>query len=421
MMETESPADDKIRSCPDCGLLNALPVCSSGMAVICARCHGVLTRSRHHSFDYIIACAMAAFVFCLILVTAPFIHIVLYGRFQNSTLWTGLHVFDQERLLPLASVVLFTALLMPLVKLALINIVLIGARMKNPPHYLPTLYRFVRHTAHWAMLEVYLLGFLVAYTRLKAMAYVQVDTALYALCGAIVLSATVDASLDSEEIWEMLKLKCGGAKAEKEAENKTDSLLGCHSCFYPSATPPGDKCPRCGATVHPRKPDSLAHTWAYMLGALIFYIPANVFPIMNTTMLGSTSSHTIIGGMMEFVHAGFLPLALLIFVASIAVPLLKLVSLFYMLIATHSGSANNLIVRMRLYRIIRFIGRWSMVDVFMLSIMVALIQFGQLARITSGIGAACFAAVVVLTMLAVESFDTRVMWDRAEKNGVNEA
>lgn len=408
-----------IRSCPDCGLMSALPKCRKGMAVTCPRCFRVLVRSRSHSFDYILACAMAGFLFCLVLITAPFLHIMLYGRFQNSTLWTGVEMLDEEHLMPLATVVLLTGLLMPLAKFVLMNIVLLGIRKEKPPAYLPMLFRFFCKTSHWAMLEVYLLGFLVAYTRLKAMALVQVDTAVYALCGAILVSATADASLDSEEIWE--KIKQSKERVREGIGKSTKHLLGCHVCFFPSTIEPGEKCPRCESEVHHRRPDSLQHTWAYVIGALIFYIPANYFPIMNITKMGTTTSHTILGGMMELIQAGFLPLALLIFVASIAIPILKLLVLLYILLSTHSGVTNNLIVRMRIYRIIRFIGRWSMVDIFVVSIMVALIQFGQLAQVTSGIGAACFAAVVVLTMLAVESFDTRVMWDKAGRNGAGEA
>lgn len=409
---------NEVRSCPDCGLLSVAPEASCGMAVICPRCYRVLRRWRSHSLDYILACYGAGLIFCIVLLAAPFIHIMLYGRFQDTTLWTGAEVLDQQRLLPLAGVVLATTLIMPVVRLILMNMVLVGIRLETCPFYLIRLFRLLRHISPWAMLEVYLLGVLVAYTRLHAMAFVQVDTAVYALCGAIILTAMADVSLDHEEIWQ--KLRRGGQAASDMIGNALKPLLGCHECFYASDIAPGQRCPRCDARVFRRKRHSMQHSWAYMLGAFVLYIPANAFPMMDITKLGRTWSYTITGGMLELDHAGFLPLAVLVFIASIAIPLFKLLALLYILVTTKLGIRGHLVTRMRLYRVIRFIGRWSMVDVFMLSIMVALVQFGRLAQVTSGIGALCFAAVVVLTMLAVESFDIRLMWDAAGKNQLEE-
>lgn len=416
--QQEGCSASEVRGCPDCGLLSVAPEAACGMAVICPRCYRVLRRWRSHSLDYILACYAAGLIFCAVLLAAPFIHIMLYGRFQDTTLWTGAEVLDQQQLLPLAWVVLATTLIMPLIRLVLMNMVLVGIRLETCPVYLVRLFRLLRHIAPWAMLEVYLLGVLVAYTRLHAMAFVQVDIAVYALCGAIILTSAADVSLDHEEIWQ--KLKRGGQATTDMLNNALRPLLGCHECFYASNIAPGQRCPRCNARVHRRKRHSTQHSWAYMLGAFVLYIPANAFPMMDITKLGRTWSYTITGGMLELNNAGFLPLAILVFVASIVIPLFKLLALLYILVTAKLGIRGHLVWRMRLYRLIRFIGRWSMVDVFMLSIMVGLVQFGRLAQVTSGIGALCFAAVVVLTMLAVESFDIRLMWDAAGKNQLDE-
>jgi paraquat-inducible protein A len=173
-------------------------------------------------------------------------------------------------------------------------------------------------------------------------------------------------------------------------------------------------CPRCGSALHARKPNSIARTWALLLAAAILYVPANLYPVMTVISLGQGTPDTILSGVEELAHAGMWPLALLVFFASITVPMLKLIGLTVMLISTQTRSHRRLRDRTVLYRIVEFVGRWSMIDVFMISILVGLVQLGNLATIEPGIGAVSFACVVILTMLAAESFDPRLMWDAVE-------
>ena len=194
-----------------------------------------------------------------------------------------------------------------------------------------------------------------------------------------------------------------------------ESIFGCSTCCQ--ANPAASIiCLRCGSNLDHRKPYSLQRTWALVLAAILLYIPANFFPVMNISKLGNTQSYTIMRGVIEFIHAGLWPLALLVFVASIVIPALKLIFLIFMLIQTHRESSAYLLGRTRLYRFIEFIGRWSMIDVFMLSILVGLMRFGKLASITAGNGATYFALVVIFSMLAVLSFDPRLMWDVGKKS-----
>jgi paraquat-inducible protein A len=161
-----------------------------------------------------------------------------------------------------------------------------------------------------------------------------------------------------------------------------------------------------------RKPGSINRSLCLLIAAAMLYIPANVFPVMVITSLGSTAPYTIFAGIMELIHAGLWPLALLVFFASITIPLMKLVLLSYMLWQTQRRKRQHLLANTRVYRFVEFIGRWSMIDVFMISILVALVRFGRLTSIQASIGAPCFAAVVVITMFAVQFFDPRLMWDR---------
>jgi paraquat-inducible protein A len=171
------------------------------------------------------------------------------------------------------------------------------------------------------------------------------------------------------------------------------------------------QCPRCGAPVHRRKTNSVARAWALTLTAAILYIPANVFPVMTVTSLGRAQSDTIMSGVLYLLEHGMWPLAALIFFASVFVPLLKLIAIAFLLTSVQRGWAWRAVDRTRLYGLTEVIGRWSMVDIYVVTILVALVKLGNLASIEAGIGAVFFGAVVVITMLAAESFDPRLIWD----------
>ena len=171
-------------------------------------------------------------------------------------------------------------------------------------------------------------------------------------------------------------------------------------------------CPRCNAEVHPRKPHSLGRTWAYTIAAIILFIPANTFPILSSIRFGQGEPSTIMSGVMHLLHEGLYGIALLIFVASIAVPVMKLLGILYLLLSIHFGWKSSPQQRTVAFRFIEFIGRWSMLDIFVISILVAVVKFERLASISAGLGATAFGAVVVLTMLAAHSFDPRLIWDK---------
>jgi len=195
-------------------------------------------------------------------------------------------------------------------------------------------------------------------------------------------------------------------------------LLSCHSCDLLSEAQAGPHaeqfCPRCGSALHKRKPNSLARTWALVIAAFICYIPANLLPMTVITSLGNTQSDTIMSGVIYFIHSGMWPIALVIFLASIFVPLLKLLILIFLLISVQRKSSWRQQDRTRLYRITEIIGRWSMVDIFVVTILVALVHLGGLATIHAGPGAIFFGAVVVTTIFAAMSFDPRLIWDTEE-------
>ncbi|MDB5986207.1 MAG: Integral rane protein PqiA family [Nevskia sp.] len=174
----------------------------------------------------------------------------------------------------------------------------------------------------------------------------------------------------------------------------------------------GLRCPRCGEKIYLRKPRSLSRTLAYLIAAAILYIPANLLPIMHTeTFLGSEDD-TIMSGVIVLINTGSWPLALLVFFASIVVPMVKLLALSILVLSVRYNWKSHPRERSRLYRLIEFIGRWSMLDIYVVTLLVALVQLRALATIEPRGGAMAFGGVVVLTILASRSFDPRLMWDR---------
>lgn len=207
---------------------------------------------------------------------------------------------------------------------------------------------------------------------------------------------------------------------EKQLTAKTAGMVLCQDCHkllrYPEALANEDLiCPRCASTVHQRKPDSITRTWALVIAAFIFLIPANLFPIMTFTIKGNGEPSTIIGGVLTMVHHGMIPIALIIFIASICVPFLKLAGLSMLLLSVQFKWKTSYRQRTTMYGIIETIGRWSMLDVFSIAILGALVELGVLANVKAGPAASFFCLAVVITIFAAMSFDTRLIWDAREK------
>ncbi|GAB7540266.1 paraquat-inducible protein A [Burkholderia sp. 3C] len=202
----------------------------------------------------------------------------------------------------------------------------------------------------------------------------------------------------------------------------SQGMASCHTCGHvqklerPAAHPP-EPCARCGTALHLRTPDSVMRTWALLIAAAILYIPANLLPIMRTASIVGSQEDTIMSGVVYFWTSGDWPLALVVFVASILVPMLKLGALTILVITAQRRSSWRPVQRTRLYRIVERIGRWSMLDIFVVTLTVALVHFRSLAEITAGPGAIAFGSVVILTMLASMQFDPRLIWDYVVTSG----
>ena len=402
------------RECQDCGLFQCLPELAPGEVAQCSRCNATLRHGRKDSLTRTLACALAALLLFIVALQLPFLDVRAVGHSYKAGLFTGPSMLEQRGMWEISLVVIITLVVMPVVQFALLLSVLIGLRLPRPPAFLPRVFAFVERVRPWSMIEVFLLGVFVAYTRLKAIAEVDVGPGLYALGGVMVCLIAADVQLDHETVWQTLQARGLLHLREPPA---TQKRIGCDNCRLVLNAPSGWPCPRCGYKLRQRKRQSSLRAWSLLFAATVLYLPANIFPILTVIRFGRGQPATIMQGVIELMQAHMWPLAALVFLASILVPMVKLASLTAMLLTTHSGTAWRLCGRTRLYRFVESIGRWSMIDVFMLTVLVALVHMGFLATVLPGPGAVCFAAVVVLTMFATQAFDPRLMWDAAEAHG----
>jgi paraquat-inducible protein A len=426
-----SPSDTTTTSphpliCRHCGLLQRVPALTAPAVVVCARCGVTLRRVQRDSLGRCLAMTLTALLCFAIACSMPLMRVSTSGISLGADLFSGPERLLQQGIWELALVVIFTTVGAPFLKLIGTAYVLIGLRMPRPPRHLPRMFGLVERLRAWAMVEVYLLGVFVAYVKLVDIVHIDVGYAVYALVGLMIAMIAADATLDRQAVWEEMERR--GITRHPSAPVATSSsagtamparggqiVLACETCekvaLAIGAGP--HECRRCGGLLHDRKPRGIARCWALLIAAAVLYIPANVYPVLTVVQMGSGAPSTILGGVEELVTAKMYPLAAIVFIASIMVPMLKLVGLAILLVMTQFRRNERLVDRVRLYRIIAVIGRWSMIDIFMESILVALVQFGAIVTIEPGVGAVAFAGVVILTIFAAESFDPRVMWDAA--------
>jgi paraquat-inducible protein A len=339
------------------------------------------------------------------------------GIVHHAGIFSGPVELVQRRMSALAIVVVFVTVVAPLCKLIGTIYVLLRIREARPLPHLRRVFVLVERLSTWSMVEVFVLGVFVAYVKLGDLVTIELNAGVYALFALTIALVWADAALDREAVWDALDSQ-GARYASREvlrAGQLPPQAVGCEICTLVAVpAEQGAPCPRCGSALHFRKPDSIAWTWALVIAAAILYIPANVYPVLTVVQLGAGAPSTILGGVRELIETRMYPLAALVFFASIAVPMLKLVGLSAMLVSVQTGYTRWLRDRTRLYHIIRWIGRWSMIDIFMEALLGALVQFGGVVTIEPGAGAVAFCAVVILTIFAAETFDPRIMWDAAE-------
>ncbi|MDE3246082.1 MAG: paraquat-inducible protein A, partial [Acidobacteriota bacterium] len=402
-----------LMACPECDLLHRVSAPPRGGVSLCTRCGATLRRGGVASMDVALALHIAALILFCLANAFPLLSIRLHGTVQEASIPGSVRLLSNLGWPWLSAVLITTVILAPLAHLGGMIYVLLQVRGRHSNRWTMLVFRIVEQFGAWGMAEVFVLGILVSYVKLAKMAAVVPGPSLFALGAFIVVAAAAVSALDLGSVWEALgtRSEATPSQAPKGALTaKEANLAACPSCGF-LAPLKNAACPRCGATLHSRKLNSRERTWALLITAILLYLPANFLPVMRVVSLGRTQSDTIMSGVFYFLRTGSWHLALIIFIASVVVPIAKIIILAILLISERRGSPRWPEHRARLYRLTEMVGRWSMVDIFVLTLMVALVEMGSVATITPGPGSMAFAMMVFSTMLAVQCFDPRLVWD----------
>ena len=386
----------------------------------CIRCRSVLYSGAHArgasaELSKVAALTLgAAFVF-LIAQFFPIVELDVNGLTSSATLLGSIRVLWSEQMHIVATMVFLFTILFPAIELGSLLYVALGLRGGVKVPGFNRVLRAVQTAREWGMTEVLMIGILITVVKMTSLATVLPQPGLFAF-GALTLMLAIVVSFDPKALWnlgdDLTRQALPGIRYKAFAPG--EKVVPCHACGL--VAPPLGKgkhmaCVRCGTALHVRKPDSINRTWALLFAAMILYIPANLLPVMVTQSLFGAQDDTIMSGVVLFWTSGSKGLAIIIFIASVVVPMLKLGVLALLAFTAQRRSRWRPRQRTILYRMVEFIGRWSMLDIFVVTLTVALVRFKSLAVITAGPGALAFGAVVVLTMLAAMQFDPRLIWD----------
>lgn len=400
-----------LTACHHCDQLHHLPALQGSLRASCARCGSTLLRHSVNAVDKVLALNLSALVLLAIVNSFPLLSLKIGGRVHEAGLLSATQGLFDAGQWELALLVVLTSLVFPLLTALGWLYMLLPIRLGRHPPGLALVYRWTRQLSPWSLIAVFMLGVLIAIFKLLDLATVIPGIALFGLAALIVISTASRLLQSPHLIWPLV-----GPEIATPTENPQALHQGFHSCHHCGLLVPDDQhtCPRCHSHLHARKPNSINRTLALLSAALILFIPANIYPVMTVIWLGAGEPSTILGGVVALIDGGMLPLALVVLVASIVVPAFKLLVFGYLLLSIRRGSHWRPIDRTRLYRVTELIGAWSMVDVYLVAILTAVVQMDILATVRPGLGATFFAAVVILTMLAAHSFDPRLIWDNRE-------
>jgi paraquat-inducible protein A len=407
-------------ACPQCDLLHRGDPPAPGSMQVCTRCGAVLGRAGSLGLEAVLALHVAALILLLLALAFPLLSLRMHGTLRVASIPECARILASLGWPWLSAILLTTVILGPVVQLGGTALLLLQILRRRQATWNARMYRVLEEIQRWNMVEVFVLGVTVSYVKLSQNATVFPGPALYALGGCIVVTAVAVATLEPRTIWDSGGPGDAGGPAALPAGDtgplsaRQAELQACATCGRLAAIAVQGPCPRCGASLHSRKPDSQGRTWALLVTSAILYLPANALPVTRVLNLGKPQEDTILSGILYFLRTGSWPLALLIFVASVLVPLVKFVVLTFLLLSVRYRSRWRPLQRARLYRLTDAVGRWSMVDIFAITITVAMMQMGSMASVVPRPGAMAFALMVVATLLAARSFDPRLVWDTQE-------
>lgn len=404
--------------CPQCDLLVAIPEIAVGQKAKCPRCHTTLTSRWKEPRRRPIAYAVSALFMLLLSNLFPFVNMKVAGLGSEVTLIQIPQVLVSDDYASMASLFMILVQLMP--ALGMIFIIILCQGTSIPSHWQISIARNYFRLKAWCMVEIFLAGVLVSFVKLMAYGDVGVGTSFYPFVLFCILQLRAFQCTDRYWIWQQVapapKLEMPLRVGES---GLSQGLRSCHCCM---AILPVDQkqCGRCDTSGYARRKNSLQWTMALLITSIFLYIPANLLPIMITQVLGTPMPSTIMAGVVLLWSEGSYPVAMVILIASIMVPTMKMIAIGWL---CWDANSNKEIDRERLhviYEVVEFVGRWSMIDVFVIAVLSALVRMGQLMSIYPDIGALLFASVVILTMFAAMTFDPRLIWDRAVMKSAKE-
>ena len=411
---TPSHAPVPLIACHECDLLHRVVPLAKGGKARCSRCGAALYQERPGALERSAAFYLAALI-CFVFANGyPFLSLKIGARMETVYLANSAWALVADGMPLLGLLVLLTSLLFPL-SMMVGHLYLLLPRLRHRrPAACGWVFRNLRRIAPWSMVSIFMLGTLISVVKLLDLAEVIPGIGAAFFVAMMLCMAAAEASFDPHLIWPRDAVVDQPTRPHTSALR--NGLVACHYCtlLVPIAKLDAHghgHCPRCGGGLHVRKPKSIERTWALLASAALLLLPANLYPVMTVIRLGQGEPSTILGGVVHLAAAGMWGLALIIFIASVMVPGLKLVAFSWLLRTIQRRSAYRPVDRTRLYRIAEAVGAWSMVDIFVVALLAALVQMGQLATIAPNLGAFFFASVVVVTMFAAESFDSRLIWD----------
>ncbi|QXN65045.1 membrane integrity lipid transport subunit YebS [Serratia fonticola] len=387
--------------CCECDLLFTLPPLTRNQAAYCPRCNAKVVNGRDWSMTRLTAVAVTMLLLMPFAFSEPLISIRLLGTKINASLLEGIWQMSSQGDPFTASMVAFCTIGAPLtLSLSLLYLWFGHALGMNLRPVLLMLERL----KEWIMLDIYLIGMVVAAIKVKEYADIEPGSALIAYLALTLLSLLTLIHMNLEQMWERYY-------PQEQPEGKPEALHVCLACNFTGFQDERGRCPRCHVPMCHRQPYSLQKTWAALIAAIVLLIPANLLPISVVYANGARMEDTIFSGVVSLANSGNMPIAAIVFIASVLVPFTKVIVLLVLLFSIHFKTSHSLKTRIRLLRLVTWVGRWSMLDLFVISLMMSLINRDQLFSFTMGPAAFYFGSAVILTILALQWLDSRLIWD----------
>ena len=414
---------DQVSVCPGCDLLLDKIQPTPGHTVVCPRCLRRLHREHPNSVQRTLALAATGMLLYLPANFYPLLTFNVMGIDASSSLFTStLSMFDQGQHF-VGLIVILTGFVFPLLTLSLLFWVSAGLLMGWKARWMPDFLRWYHHLTEWAMTDVYLIGVFVTIIKMSHMAKIEFDVGFFCFIGLVIITVAAQASIDKGLFWQQIEGDREDPREKKTFSVPTSAVTGkeaglvlCHTCHKTMPVSEltlekNPECPRCGESMHQRKQNSINRSWALVITAAILSLPANLLPIMEVEYFGQPEASTIMDGIIYFFQEGSYGIGAIILTASILVPLFKISGMLLILLSIRFQWATWLRHKALMFRFIEFVGRWSMLDIFVIALLCALVQFGYLSNINVAPAAFYFTGVVLSTMFAAISFDRRLLWD----------